>query len=254
MAAKRNETRELVPAAQVEVDYPLLAGGGATASGAILANTGGDGFGEFDLDKIKVPAGGTTKWVVPSLEGEREESILEGVLIHWKDARAYWAAGLEESGGGSPPDCSSIDGKHGRGNPALGIQQGQDCASCQFSQFGTAKKGRGQACKQMKVLFLLMQGQMLPHAVFVPPTSIQPVKKYLLRLASMGLMFCDVVTRLALEKTKNTGGITFSRIVPSMARRLEEVEKTGARMLAKQLKPQLDRVIIDAEVASEQPA
>ena len=48
-----------------------------------------------------------------------------------------------------------------------------------------------------------------------PSTSIQPMKKYLLRLASQGLPYWSVMTSLGLEKAQSGTGIAYSRIIPS---------------------------------------
>ena len=64
------------------------------------------------------------------------------------------------------------------------------------------------------MLFLLRPDDLLPIVVQAPSTSIQPMRRYLLRLASQGLPYWSVVTSLGLEKASSTAGIAYSRIAP----------------------------------------
>ena len=225
--------------------YPLLDPTQKGAQEAILANLGEAGPGEFDLERVRIPAGGGTTWVLTGVDGrEIEIKELDCVLLFWKNARAYWSKSFDETGGGVPPDCSSNDAIMGMGNNGDGDGR-RLCSECPKSKFGTADKGKGQACKQMKVLFALTPGNMLPHALFLPPTSIKAMNAYMLRLASQGLKFCDVVTRLTLEKTKNDGGIIYSQVKPAMVQKLSDEAKAAAWEMSSKLKPTLERVEIE---------
>lgn len=232
--------------------YPLLDPTQKGAQEAILANLGDQGPGEFDLERVRVPAGGGTSWTLVGLDGkEREAKELDCVLLMWKNSRAYWKESFDASGGGVPPSCTSHDAQFGVGDNGEGEGR-RACADCGQSKFGSAEKGKGQACKQMKVLFCLMQGNMLPHALFLPPTSIKEMNTYMLRLASQGLKFCSVVTRLTLEKTKNDGGITYSKVKPSMIMKLTPDAAAAAWEMATKLKPAMEQVEI--EQSDLQPA
>ena len=103
----------------------------------IADNLGGEQITPFDLDRVTVPAGGALSWEVPTLDGEESVKEIEGIVIYWRTARAYWEQGLDESGGGSPPDCSSDDGQIGIGTIAATVQGGQ-CSACPMNQFGSA--------------------------------------------------------------------------------------------------------------------
>lgn len=181
----------------------------------MAANAGDRGISEFDLDRVKVPSGGGTVWQVPSLEGERNEESIEGVIVFWKEPRAYWAQDFDSSGGGTPPDCSS-----GMGDVGIGIPGG-DCSKCPLAAFGSAEKNgekaAGQACKQMRMIFLLREGGLLPIVVTAPPTSLGNARQYFLRLSSNGVPFYGVKTRLRLKKDKNKQGIAYSKIEFEMA-------------------------------------
>jgi hypothetical protein len=155
------------------------------------------------------------------LEGPKEFKVLEGVIVAWKDTRQYYASNFSD-GGSQPPDCSSQDSITGMGDP------GGACFDCPFSKFGSTETGgKGQACKQTRLLFILREFDVLPLVLVVPPASLKPLQKYMLQLASRSLPYFGVVSKFSLEKTKNDQGIAYSRIVPSLANTLgvEDVER-----------------------------
>lgn len=177
----------------------------AATAEVIRENTGGAGLSAFDLDRVHIPPGGSTTWTIPSIEGEKESKELEGVVIYWRDVRSFWKDPF--TGAGTPPDCASIDSERGVGDP------GGPCDQCPNAEFGSHPSGVGQACKQIRQLFLLTPDSLLPTVVALPPTSIQPVRKYFLGLVAKSLSYYEVVTRLTLEKTSNKGGIAYTRVV-----------------------------------------
>src|SRR5512144_1606913 len=84
----------------------------------VLEENVGGTITEFDLQRAKVPTGGMTAWVLPSLDGEDEiVNYIDGVLVYHREPRAYWEHAIDEGGGNNPPDCRSVDGKIGVGNP-----------------------------------------------------------------------------------------------------------------------------------------
>ena len=210
----------------------------------IHANVGEGGISQFDLDSVKVPAGGGTAWEVPSLEGLQNVNALEGIIIHWHDTRGYWKG--EYAGGSDPPQCSSQDCKTGEGDP------GGDCASCPYSKFGSAVKGEGQACKQSRSLYLVRPGDILPIVVVLPPTSILPMRKYFLRLLSAAAPTYAVVTRLTLGKATSGGGITYSVATPASVSNLSDTDIGAMKQYAENLKGYL-RNVAEASQYEEEP-
>lgn len=213
----------MTKALTIRESYPLIADP-ESFTAVVALNLEGETLTPFELDRLRVPAGGSLAWDV---DGSPEKTI-EGIILHQRIIRSYWAESFDHSGGGSPPDCSSPDGRIGIGEP------GGDCAACPMAQFGS--QGYAQACKQIRVLFLARPGEMLPTVIMVPPSSLQATKKYLLSLASKGRPYTAVVTSLALEKAQSKSGITYSRIVPSMARALEPDEAGAVRNLTESLR------------------
>jgi hypothetical protein len=198
-----------------------------------------DGLSPFDLDRIKVPAGGGISWEVETLEGTTSVKDLDGVIIYWKDNRAYWRNKF--SGENSPPDCYSDDGRFGFGNP------GGECSECPNSQFGSAidEKGehqKGQACKAMRMIFVIGKDSVLPSVITVPPTSLKSIKQYFLRLASKGVPYYGVVSRFNLEKAKSGAGVTYSRIIPSVASTLNREQIAAMKSMSESLRSVLSMV------------
>lgn len=208
------------------------------ALGAMLrTNVGPQGLSVFDLDTVKTPAGGGTTFVVPTIDGEEEAKELRGVIVGFKDLRSYWRTGFDESGGGTPPDCSSQDMVRGDGDP------GGECARCAFSRFGTA--GRAQACQQRRLLFLVREGDLLPIVVSVSPASLKSVRQYFLRLASHAVPFYGVLSSLSLERDKNRDGIAYARISVRSLGGLAPDEAARMAQYAAALRPALERVQLD---------
>lgn len=123
--------------------------------------------------KVKIPGGGVLQFELISDDPERPDYLpeLEGILLYNHGANAYWLEG-EEYSNDAPPQCQSMDGKIGYGNP------GGLCASCGFNAFGSASNGRGKACKNMRTLYLLRSGEFVPLQISLPPTSLTPYNTF----------------------------------------------------------------------------
>ncbi len=214
-----------------------------TVQAALSTNIGTGGLSEFDLPRIKMPAGGGLQWAVPTLEGEAMEPSVEGVIVLARDTRAYYSQPISETGGSRPPDCWSADAVTGSGKP------GGACLACPLALWDSAPGGRGQACKQIKQLFVLRGSLLLPEVVTLPPTSLKAAKQYLLKLTSQGVPYYAVVTRIGLERTKNSQGIAYSRAVLGFVRRLAAEEVERARQYHEMLKPLVQRMTVDLEAA-----
>ena len=201
-------------------------------------NLEGDTLSLSDLQRAKVPAGGGMRWNVPSLTGEDDGVPTEilGVIIHKQVVRAYWAGSIEESGGGSPPDCTSEDNTTGIGNP------GGECAECPYAQFGS--KGAGQACKQGMRLFLLQTDSLLPMMIMLPPTSVKVMRGYIMGIMSKGRQYRRIVTSLSLEKATNKAGIDYARVVPSIAGILDDEAAANVKSYANAIKGSLSQIPI----------
>lgn len=234
-----------------EENYPVLASAETRSEimEAVAANLTGSQISTFSLDKITVPAGGQPFFTVKSMDDPdgTPEKALFGIVLGHRPNRGYWPKGLDEGGAGSPPDCSSADGKIGVGNP------GGDCATCRFAQFKSATKkdgspGRGQACKQSRLLFLLREGQNFPNVVVVPSSSLKYLDKFLLRLASTGGLFYGIVWKITLKPDKNEDGVEFARMEFERTAKLDPETTQNVKRYAEALAPILNTVsVIETE-------
>ncbi len=220
----------------VESKYLVLQGDSDIVE-IVQENLGSEGVSAYDLDRVKIPAGGATAFEVPTLEGEESVKEIEGIIIFWKTARAYWPEKF--NGENNPPQCSSVDGEVGQGNP------GGYCSKCPLAQFGSAENGKGQACKQMRQMFIVRENDILPLVITLPPTSIKPAKQYFMRLASKGIKYTHAVTRITLEKAKSGDGITYSKAAFALVKQLEPAVCTKIDAFTESIRPMLETVAIE---------
>ena len=228
-------------------EYRVFGADASKVKEVMKENIGQGQISGFDLDRITCPTGGGLAFTVPSLEGPKSETEITGVIIAWKEPRAYWIQGFDESGGGTPPDCSSDDGIHGFGSPG---GKGADCA---LSKFGSDEKSEGQACKQMRFLFMVRPNDMLPICVVAPPTSLAPMRKYFLRLASESLPYHSVVTTISLKQAQNKAGIKYAEMLPTMHTKLNDKQRAQVKDYAATWKPAIEavRAIVSEEVKKQ---
>lgn len=224
-----------LPAKIEEGDYALFHVGADRVKSLVDYNVGNRGINQTSLDKITVPGTGVTTWTVETLRGDEEMKEIRGIIVAYREPRARWAESFDSSGGGTPPDCSSEEGLFGRGDP------GGDCSACEFSRFGSEVRsdgspGRGQACKQMRTLFVLRSRSLLPTTLVVPPSSLAAVESYFLRLLSEAYEFFSVETCITLEKDKNRDGIAYSKMAFTVGRELAEDEVNKVEAYAESLK------------------
>src|SRR5690606_19297716 len=141
-----------------------------------------------------------------------------GVVLGEHASRSYWKEGIEVSGGGTPPDCISLDLVRGEGAP------GGVCAECPFNQWGSDENGSGKACQEMRTLFFLRQGEILPTAVTIPPSSLKFWKHARLVLLYKRLSPRNVELALTLTKEKSKAGIAYARVKVDVVRKLDDGE------------------------------
>jgi hypothetical protein len=225
-------------AVKEEQQFMVLADA-ANAIEALRSNLEGEVLSPMDLDRVTVPAGGGTNWLIPTLDGEKNTSEIVGVIVAVQNCRAYWSSDF--GGAGTPPDCVSEDAITGVGDP------GGRCQACPMAEFGSDSRSKGQACKQIKRLFVLRPSSMLPLVVNLPPTSLRPATRFLLRLAGSGLKYQGAVTRITLEKTKNSDGIAYSTAAFALAGRLDPGQAAAMGEYTKSIGPLLKRSMTAAD-------
>lgn len=204
------------------------------------------GLSDFQLSRIKIPAGGMTAWEIDGLEGSRVEKHLDVILLAMKGKqKSWWATPLESAGGGAPPSCSSTDGMTGYGVNTLDIdaEPGQHrCNECAWNQFGSARNGgKGKDCSDFALLYFFTEGSRLPSLLTVPATSLRSLQNYVLRLIDAGKRMEGCVTRLSLKKTQSASGVGFSMLDLSWQKDLSEADSASMAKLAEQFRARLEQ-------------
>jgi len=188
----------------------------------------GESLHAHDLDRVKVPSGGSTTWEVPSLDGEVSMKVIEGVIVSRATRRAYWSNPEPTD---EAPQCSSEDGVEGVGDP------GGPCTECPFNEWGSSPKGAGKACKETRQLFVVQPDSLIPIVVTVPPASLANVKAYLLRLLRAQIKGTDVITKISLEKVNNKQGTPYARVLLAAGERLDPEASARMRAYAAAMEP-----------------
>lgn len=179
-----------------------------------------------EFPRVKIPAGGAIAFELPNPDDPDDpltSKTLEGVIVYQHNANAYWE---NSESSGTPPDCSSTDGHAGYGNP------GGACTGCHLNQFGSGEGGIGKACKNMRNLYLLRDGDMLPLMISLPPTSLKAFQVYANNLRFAGRALSGVKTQISLKKQEGNGN-TFSVAVFKMTGTLApEIAELGRKYAA----------------------
>lgn len=204
-----------------------------------------------EFPRVKFPSGGGLAFEVPGEEEADVAKELNGVVVDQHPVNAYWSKLY--NGEKNPPDCTSVDGKTGYAPEGAAVPWAggcQDCATCQFNQWGTGidQQGNhtnGKACKNMKRVALLREGEILPTIITIPPTSVKSWNNYIVNLTSKMKKSYGVVTKIKLKKATNSGGIEYSEGVFSRIKDLSKEETAHMQSYAAGIKPVLRNVTID---------
>ena len=137
----------------------------------------------------------------------------------------------------------------GKGNP------GGSCEACPYSQWESDPKGgRAQACRQIKSLFVIRPGELLPIRVGVPPTSIREVERFFLRIGSKGIFFYQCILRFSLVQIQK-GGYQVAQVKLGVVRELTQEEFVMVEFYRTHLGSALAGVRADvADFANAEPA
>lgn len=199
---------------------------------------------DLTFDRIKIPAGGSTAFEVPG-DGDEPELAkeIECVILNHHPAYAYYAK--EYTGGSNPPECGSFDGITGVGTP------GGTCKDCPYNKFGSGNRKKSKACKNRRLLYILVEGELFPMLLSLPVGSLNSFTKYLKRQISKGRRLSGIVTKISLQKAKNEDNITFSQAVFTHVRDLTQDEKTAVEPIIMQAKAYASHLTVDSLAQDE---
>ena len=182
------------------------------------------------FERVTVPSGGSIIFEIEGDDPENPETTKElvGVIVDHHAFRTYWSNPY--SGEKTPPDCYSNDGRVGIGNP------GGDCATCPLNQFGTGVNGRGKACKNQRMVYILREGDPFPLQLTLPPTSLKNFNAYFNKLTRKGRKTYGVITKITLKKARNKDNIEYSEVQFAVVRDLTPEEKAKAIIYAQNIR------------------
>ena len=153
-------------------------------------------------------------------DGEKTPTI-RGIILDINRVNAFWEESFDTSGGGTPPDCYSMDGI--KPDPFSEKMQDPSCHACAMNKFGS--DGRGKACKNMKRLHMMIAGDMLPYRITIPPSNLKAVDLYVSLLTSKGIPYQLIETELSLKKVTNKDGIAYSELEFSKVRAITDMDE-----------------------------
>ena len=181
------------------------------------------------FERIKIPSAGSTVFEVPGDNPSEPDTFKEfsAVILFHHPLYAFYKS--KYTGGNQPPDCGSMDGVTGTGEP------GGSCINCPHNQFGSGENG-SKACKNRRRIYVLREGEIFPMILSLPTGSLKEFSRYIKRLLSKGRKSNSVVTRFSLKKTTNSGGITFSQAQFAIDRVLSPQEHVLIETLSEQVK------------------
>ena len=158
-----------------------------------------------EFERIKIPAGGSTIFELPSGNPDEPDTVKEfsAVILYHHPMYIFYSS--KYSGSSNPPDCLSVDGITGIGNP------GGNCINCPKNKFGSGENG-SKACKNKHQIYLLRENEMFPLILSLPTSSNKEFSKYIKRLLSKGKKSDKVVTKFSLKKAVNKTGISYSQV------------------------------------------
>lgn len=221
---------------------------------------------QFMPPRIKLPSGGLDVFV--AADGETLKPGFEAIVAVSQMARAYWPT---KNASSVPPLCSSPDGATGWLNMSAEKEQVKaavntvirhpglmnldaghagpfECDRCPLSGWGSALDGgRGQACKTLRRLLLLVDGWTTPAVMTLPPTSCKVWDLYASsRARTPGQAYFTVRTRFELERKTNAGGTAYSVVKVTAAAPLNDEETSAILAIRAQYSELVRSMEIDA--------
>ncbi len=172
--------------------------------------------------RIKFPSGGMMAFSIDDTDTLKPP--VRAIVAVSQKSRAWWP---DKDTQGKPPMCQSPDGVGGIFNsdadftaalnfpiqhPGLEPNSGSlfPCDKCPLAQWGSGM-GKGQACKALRRLIVLVDGWTMPAIMTLPPTSVKAFDQYAsARARERGAAYFTAWTRIELTQNTNEAGIKYS--------------------------------------------
>lgn len=203
---KAAETKAMVVLEPITFDLSVIAAGSSELS---------DNLDQIDirLPQIKI-IHQAQMFEMP--DGEKVAQF-SGIILDFNRINSWWRESFDTTGGGTPPDCFSLDGV--RPSPYSNELQADYCQECKQNAFGSevtkkGESGRGKACKNLKRVHILTEpNQLLPYRLTLPPSNLKAFDSYISALVGRGYPWRMVQTLFKLKPTQNKDGIKYAELV-----------------------------------------
>jgi hypothetical protein len=203
------------------------------------------GDGGIDYRAIKMPSGKVKSFTVESDDPEDpdQEKELVGVMVFTHLMNARWK---DDFGGESKaPVCSSWDAKTGLDTETGAITECDRCPYNQFRDDGTGITRK--ECKNMRRIYLMLNGKPNLYMLVVPPTSLRDVRTQLKRIMSGGRTYTSMILSFTLTGAVSKGGQDYAKIVIRKAGDLTPEQWASAREMRESIKESYKSVTITAD-------
>jgi hypothetical protein len=193
--------------------------------------------------RIVNPGSGGNTFEISGADGE-PESVKEfsGVILHAHPMNLYY---MEKFNGESkPPNCASMDGVVGEGEPGGG------CRKCPLNAYDSGENG-AKACKNRYRLFILREGDYLPTVFSVPSSNLRAFKAYRAFLSTRGSLMRSVVTQISIDKRS---GKQYVQFVFKKMRDLTPEERAVVDPFAMKIKEYSERWSFDEDLSESEIA
>ena len=147
------------------------------------------------------------------------------------------------------PLCFSHDGKIGRYTDEDGVAGFRNCASCPFNQFGSdPKTGTGKACKTLRRVYVLVDGnEDVPAIINLPPSSLKVWDKFASAVRFRGQIMSSYEVKLSLEG-KSRNQFQWAELKqPEIVRELSPVERAKVMKIGRELEEHHREVTVGVE-------
>lgn len=136
------------------------------------------------------------------------KSEFVGIILFSNITKSYWD--IEFKGDGTPPRCASLDGikpTQWEGDKPIN----NTCTGCHLNKFGTAtnKDGestKGKACRDIRRIHILINKEIFPYRLILPPTSLFNYDDFVTRsISTFGLPLSLLQVKFSTEKKESSG-------------------------------------------------
>lgn len=166
-------------------------------------------------DKIRVTQ--AKKFVFP--DGNESPGPFQAIILDFVSANEYYSNPYVR-GEVVPPDCFAINEEPGLLAPSKNAPkpQSENCAACHWNQYGTARVGKGKACKNTRLLAMLPPDFEASSPIWlmsVSPTGIQAWDRYVSAIfAQFGAPPVKVITTIAFDPKVDYPSVRFGNPEP----------------------------------------